>query len=616
MTIKKTNPLPPTEPKDPNKPDDNLNNGQIPSPTSPFEKHEDHSQRNYEDVKNADISVSHYSIKDDYLMSCTNQLDFGLCWSFSSTRALETTLLKAQNELYKISEAGFDIARVIAGDYQIGEGGKFSEVANALWGLNNEYGVNKVNNVTGFLLENDYPLRALYHMNVDNRRSYYNNYLKSRYINNSQYLVKATEISATNIEAVKRHLKAHGWLEVYTGGWSWAVDQNATAKADEENKTQVKRKISSITKRGNGTVIGYYHSVSVIGWDDNYQVPGSTTKGAWVVMNSWNSDTWYLPYDYYKITSAKAWMTGFIYRKPKVLVSSSEQKIDVVDSGASNSANNFKFTPQQSKTTNVFAYKKGVNLKYSVNEDIADDFKMKSIKIYDKGKNVTFTEDRQIFVWTEAHRIVQTTAHSINYDTNAFPLTKDFYSYAHTDEEFTVYNIAGYQTQLRYHYGSETKAHYFKIKGESGKSSLDGEFFTKYLKELSDKEGEKLYTVEVYDKNDTLIEENKVRMFMLQKDYGNNIFPLLTITNGGNDKYKNQYINRPFNSESASKFHKYKLTTPDDANFSGYFYYDKNGNKKELPKDPQTGKYYIDYKIVQENYFQSKKQSLTKRNTH
>jgi hypothetical protein len=34
------------------------------------------------------------------------------------------------------------------------------------------------------------------------------------------------------------------------------------------------------------------HEVTIIGWDDNYTVPGSSTPGAWIVQNSWGKKYW------------------------------------------------------------------------------------------------------------------------------------------------------------------------------------------------------------------------------------------------------------------------------------------------------------------------------------
>lgn len=34
------------------------------------------------------------------------------------------------------------------------------------------------------------------------------------------------------------------------------------------------------------------HEVTIIGWDDNYTVPGSSTPGAWIVQNSWGKNYW------------------------------------------------------------------------------------------------------------------------------------------------------------------------------------------------------------------------------------------------------------------------------------------------------------------------------------
>lgn len=625
-----------------------------------FEKHEDHIERNT-NLEKADISAPYYSIKDEYLMSYNNQANFNLCWAFSSTKALETTLMKHQNELYKISEAGLDMQRYQYSE-KVGAGGRFIETTWALLGraYNSDGSRKKLESVNGFLLENDFPTHALYHIN-ENRKVYYEKFLKSRYITNSHYLVKQKRYIANEIEQIKKHLKTQGSLDVGVGNFGWLQHNTHTQKINEQKQTKIEKKISDITKMSLGVPVKYDHAVAIIGWDDNYTVTGTNKKGAWIIMNSWNNDIWYLSYDFYKHMNTDYAIHGFVYRKPKVLISHSDQKITITDAGAADSANNFQYHTKESKTTNVFEYKKGVDIKYSVNKEIANNFLKMNIKIYNQGKDITeqfeingdgnqttyqvkskskdiahgsyrvvleyeyidketqktvsFTENRQLFVWTGAGRVLQSTSYDIYSNSKKnYPLTKRFYSFAHTDEEFTVYNIAGYRSWINYSYGPETKAHYFKIEGENGTSEINANGFTKYLKELSENEGEKLYTLKVYDQANNVLEENKLRMFMLKDGYGTNLFSLLTITNGNNTKYKNQYINRPFNSESNSKFFKYELETLDDPKFIKYVYYDKNGNKKDLPKDTKTNKYYIDYKLVAENKHEAKNDYQTDNN--
>ncbi|ACF07231.1 Uncharacterised protein [Metamycoplasma arthritidis] len=632
-------------PKNPDqKPKNDENSKTKPENLDKYEPHEDHSTRN-SNIKDANTSESYYSLNDEYLMDSNYQQYSGLCWSFASTRALESTLLKHQNELYKISEAGFDLPRVRS----IGTGGDFGDITYSLVGVrdfwNSEMLTKKYNNVNGFLLENDFPFESLWFANQKNR-ALFNNHLKKRYIRNSNLLIKPVFYNVNDVENIKKHLKVNGALRANIIHYASYKDSQSSQKANASNQTTFLSEIAYLSK---GTNSG--HAVAIIGWDDNYEIPGYG-KGAWIIRDSTSHNKiTYLPYNFHNapnlIINSGQEIMGFEYRKPKVLISSSESKINIT-SGSANSTKNFKTETKESKTTNVFEWKKGVNIKYEVNDSIAKNFKMNSIKISNSGKNVSnlfeiietnnksftikskdnniahgsyrvdldyeyvdietnkvvkFTEVRQIFVWTYAGRVYQDVFSYSNKNSN-LPKVQGFYSFAHNNREFSVFSYSGDSTYLNYYYSPETKVSYFKVNDKQAKSDVKTKFnyLQNELRQAGQEEKEEIYNIKLYDKNDNLLEENKVRMFSMKRDYGSNLFALLAIGNGGNDNYQNQYIYRAFNNQTNSIFNKYKLVRPQDNNFVRYVYYDADRIKKELPKD-KNGDYYIDYELVSKNYY-------------
>nr|WP_307920697.1 C1 family peptidase [Mycoplasmopsis bovis] len=52
---------------------------------------------------------SYFSLRDDYILFNQYQYNTGLCWDFSATKSLETSLMLNTNEMYDFSEASITI---------------------------------------------------------------------------------------------------------------------------------------------------------------------------------------------------------------------------------------------------------------------------------------------------------------------------------------------------------------------------------------------------------------------------------------------------------------------------------------------------------------------------
>lgn len=236
-----------------------------------------------------------YSLKDviPENLIIKNQMDTGSCWAFTGISSLETNiaLYNHKNGLktktYDFSERHMEYAssRIFANgeinpmgyNRAVGSGGNFPMVESYL--INGNGAINEAdmpfeNN------ENTIDISGIQGKKVTSQvydTSEFNDYNK-----------KTGAERTTMMNEIKQHIQNYGSVYSSIHGGSSASEENCY-----NNTTGAKYCSDSTTHRTD-------HAVSIIGWDDNYSIDnfinGSkpTSKGAWIVRNSWGEKSEYV----------------------------------------------------------------------------------------------------------------------------------------------------------------------------------------------------------------------------------------------------------------------------------------------------------------------------------
>lgn len=207
-----------------------------------------------------------------------NQSGTGICWSFASTTALETTLYKAnvvtEGETLNFSELhlAYTSQMVNRGENSI-YGGNFDlayeyfsgEYGPVYEGVNESYGDGNSSNWA-----NDKDAATYY------KNTYYNNAVKSNYRAYEAFSYPSrsdceTEEQVTELRnSIKNHIKSYGAV-------------TASIYMSSDNFHQSKRYIYTGASNQN-------HMITLVGWDDDYEYPGTSYKGAYIAQNSYGTD--------------------------------------------------------------------------------------------------------------------------------------------------------------------------------------------------------------------------------------------------------------------------------------------------------------------------------------
>ncbi len=214
---------------------------------------------------------STYCMRDDYLLYTQDQASNGLCWAFSSSCALGTTMMLATGQYYDVSEAWIGLAyKMYNTTYVYGDAG-------------NENYFNAAIQNYGIVLESDLTYENSFLISNDNYKEYFNFYKKYAQKGIVNNLVTASYSLVTNKSAIKNHIYNYGALSL---GTKWYQDGTSNGiKELSDYSYKYPSRCDSTTKTG--------HAIAVIGWDDNIQVTynGTTYTGAWICLNSWGNDS-------------------------------------------------------------------------------------------------------------------------------------------------------------------------------------------------------------------------------------------------------------------------------------------------------------------------------------
>lgn len=263
------------------------------------------------ELKAADEQLeSKYNLADHIDITVEDQENYGLCWAFATTKAIETNLALTKGEYYDFSEMalGYDInnyRKQYSSDTEDSTetGGNFWEVANMI----------EQEPEQGTILESEVP--------------YINNYANKEKYNNAHIIKKVKEYvefpaiynkdeNQQEVELFRKEIKNH--IKKY--GSIYASIKIASTEYDFDN--------SNIVNYYNSNTNALYyngnnfpdHAISIVGWDDNYSkdnfAEGNKPKkdGAYIVLNSWGEEWGNKGYFYisYEDKWVETNMNGFI----------------------------------------------------------------------------------------------------------------------------------------------------------------------------------------------------------------------------------------------------------------------------------------------------------------
>lgn len=286
---------------------------------------------------------SYYCLRDEMYIPTENQYAYGQCWQFSLLKMIETSIVKNTGEYYDFSNAWIAIAQKLEGGVVVGkDGSHFPAGFNFI----KEYGL---------VLESDLNFDELNYINNSNYEEYYDQIKQYADKNITNNLV----IDAINKNEIKSALINNSAVGVSIYKYIYVINPlDGTLYLDYADNE-------------------YAHAVTIIGWDDNYEVEisGSVHKGAYIVLNSYGSDwgdggVFYYPYYIYEQGQISTLFYEIEYNAPTIdieLLSTNDYFIDVKNLHNQNVG----YTTSSAKTmnTNLYDYEENdIELTYKLSD--------------------------------------------------------------------------------------------------------------------------------------------------------------------------------------------------------------------------------------------------------
>ncbi len=242
-----------------------------------------------------------------------NQQKTGLCWAFSFTSSLESTISKKYNKT-SLEYSPIYTDYVVSRNFRklIGAGGNSSiAIASAISGYGSAY-------------ETDMPFSNYYNEENNPKESYYLSY-DNVDLSNLEAKVKINE--TTRFASIYKEYETDNSV-TYKDSSNFIGAETYTEEEVNAIRTQIKKHIKE-----NGAVMGYTytgninndynletnafysesimspdHAITIVGWDDNYSKENFASgnqpanDGAYIVLNSWgdefgDSGYYYISYD-------------------------------------------------------------------------------------------------------------------------------------------------------------------------------------------------------------------------------------------------------------------------------------------------------------------------------
>lgn len=197
---------------------------------------------------------SYYSSVDEgYVTPVKNQQNGGNCWAFAILSTLESAILKASGNSLILSEENMKNLAAIYSHYG--------------WSMNtndggyDDMGLGYLTSWLGPVLESD--------------DEYCDFTVLSEVLDSILHVQNIVFLERTgyyDLDSIKNAIRDYGGI--YAPIYIYAYRDSATGKYVQ-------------CYRGNHACD---HAVVLVGWDDNFQIPGAPGRGAWIAKNSWGSD--------------------------------------------------------------------------------------------------------------------------------------------------------------------------------------------------------------------------------------------------------------------------------------------------------------------------------------
>nr|WP_307914679.1 C1 family peptidase [Mycoplasmopsis bovis] len=167
---------------------------------------------------------SYFSLRDDYILFNQYQYNTGLCWDFSATKSLETSLMLNTNEMYDFSEASITINDT----GNVGGGAWFDDYDSLI-------------SKNGIAYESDFKFGDLYY--VPNKGAYHNalrNYFNKYTHKNFRQQVRRVDFETYDFDKIKKHITKNGSLFVAIRGYKTVSNDKYYKNIEVQSNSKVK----------------------------------------------------------------------------------------------------------------------------------------------------------------------------------------------------------------------------------------------------------------------------------------------------------------------------------------------------------------------------------------
>ncbi|MDD2227533.1 MAG: C1 family peptidase [Clostridia bacterium] len=364
-----------------------------------------------------------YKMDEYSLFTVENQSSLGMCWSYASTKVLETFIAKNFNEYYNFSEAWTSVTTKIDWPgYTVSGGGNWYLFV---------YGINE----RGLMLEADFPYEYAYNLGENNYMEFYEAYkdladtslitdLKFKSIADYNGSLVSPEERTNRINYLKKYVQNFGSIYCSINAGDIKTNYN-------DNTYYI----------GNVTPTYSNHAISIIGWDDNYTAGGLT--GAWICHNSWGGSYTpiYVMYDDAMVSRGCGFIDEICYNGHLIDVSNWMDDLLGYDKIILESSNSnfidYNIVDNSELAKNLFSYTENPeffnSLTYSYKNPIYDNALI-DIKVSNAGGDITENFDFEFQLENRKFTITSRNA-GLNHGTYKVHIVVDYDGDGTIDEE-------------------------------------------------------------------------------------------------------------------------------------------------------------------------------------